>query len=107
MAVPDADGEDAAEEVQVLAPLHVLDEHSLAGLEGQGLLVVGADVGEQQLLLLAADEFVRPFHPLRSRQMTALHVARSARRRGRWPADRQAGPAQRSPEDQLAGAARL
>ena len=55
VAVPHADRQDAAEEVEVVATVGVLDEHPLAGLDGQRVLVVGGDVGEEEFLLLAAD----------------------------------------------------
>ena len=55
MAVADADCQDAAEEIEVLAALDVLDEHALRRLDDERFLVIGADVGKEQLFLLAAD----------------------------------------------------
>ena len=53
VAMPDAHREDAAEEVEVLSAGGVGEIHAPAADHREGVLVVGADAGEQVLLLQA------------------------------------------------------
>ena len=53
--VADADGEDAAEEVEVPLAVEVAHARALAALEGQRLVVVGRVAREEVLLVLRAD----------------------------------------------------
>ena len=47
VAVPHADGEDAAKEIQVFPPLHVIDQATLGVVDDQRFLVVIGDTSEE------------------------------------------------------------
>src|ERR1051326_5998715 len=55
--MPHADGDDTAEEVQVLAPVHVPDVLHAAVVHGDCFGVVGGNCGEDEFLLLTIDLF--------------------------------------------------
>ena len=76
VAVPHADREDAAEEVEVLDPLGIGEVHALAADQRQRLLVVRADAGEEVLLLQALDVIRHPwfFPSSRSRLHCPLNL---------------------------------
>ena len=66
VGVADGDGQDPAEEVEVLVAVGVLDPHALALGQDEGLRVVLDRRGKQELLVLLADARARVGVRLRS-----------------------------------------
>ena len=69
--LPDRDGQDAAEEVEVLAPVEILEPRALALVEADRLLVERADAREEELLVLRPE--------LRTRPLSIAHLRVSPR----------------------------
>src|SRR4051794_30762090 len=60
MRLADRHRQNAAEEIEVLAPVEILEAHSLAFIEANGLLVERADAREENLLVLLPELLARP-----------------------------------------------